>query len=58
MSVPIHTPPGRSGFGPDLSITYSSGAGNGIFGLGWGLPLFIAIIVKFLSLRYGKLYSW
>jgi len=39
MSVPIATSPGRSGFGPQLSISYDSGAGNGPFGLGWNLPL-------------------
>ncbi|WON73555.1 SpvB/TcaC N-terminal domain-containing protein [Nitrosospira sp. Is2] len=37
MSVPIATSPGRSGFGPQLSLSYDSGAGNGPFGLGWGL---------------------
>jgi RHS repeat-associated protein len=39
MSVPIATSPGRSGFGPQLSISYDSGAGNGPFGLGWNLSL-------------------
>ena len=39
MSVPIVTSPGRSGFGPELSLTYDSGAGNGMFGLGWNLSL-------------------
>ncbi len=39
MSVPIATSPGRSGFGPQLSVSYDSGAGNGIFGLGWNLSL-------------------
>jgi Salmonella virulence plasmid 65kDa B protein len=39
MSVPIATSPGRSGFGPQLSIAYDSGAGNGPFGLGWNLSL-------------------
>ena len=40
MSVPLPLSPGRSGFGPQLSLGYSSGAGNGLFGLGWsvGLP--------------------
>src|SRR6201982_1958324 len=35
MSVPIATSPGRSGFGPQLSLSYDSGAGNGAFGFGW-----------------------
>ena len=37
MSVPIATSPGRGGFGPQLALTYDSGAGNGAFGLGWNL---------------------
>src|SRR5262245_51948011 len=39
MSVPIVTSPGRSGFGPQLSLNYDSGAGNGPFGFGWSLSL-------------------
>jgi RHS repeat-associated protein len=39
MSVPIATSPGRSGFGPQLSLSYDSGAGNGPFGFGWSLSL-------------------
>jgi len=39
MSVPIATSPGRSGFGPQLSLSYDSGAGNGIFGFGWNLSI-------------------
>ncbi len=39
MSVPIATSPGRSGFGPELSLSYDSGAGNGPFGFGWSLGL-------------------
>ncbi|MEI6268256.1 MAG: SpvB/TcaC N-terminal domain-containing protein [Methylococcaceae bacterium] len=39
MSIPIATSPGRSGFGPQLSLSYDSGSGNGPFGLGWNLPL-------------------
>lgn len=39
MSVPIATSPGRSGFGPQLSLSYDSGAGNGPFGVGWNLSL-------------------
>jgi hypothetical protein len=39
MSVPIFTSTGRSGFGPQLSLSYDSGAGNGPFGLGWQLSL-------------------
>ncbi|HEY5741738.1 MAG TPA: SpvB/TcaC N-terminal domain-containing protein [Terrimicrobiaceae bacterium] len=39
MTVPIATSPGRSGFGPQLALSYDSGAGNGAFGLGWSLQL-------------------
>ena len=39
MTVPIATSPGRSGFGPQLSLAYDSGAGNGPFGFGWSLSL-------------------
>src|SRR5258706_2062051 len=37
MSVPIATSPGRSGFGPQLSLSYDSGAGNGPVGFRWSL---------------------
>ncbi|NJP10190.1 MAG: hypothetical protein HC866_12505 [Leptolyngbyaceae cyanobacterium RU_5_1] len=39
MSVPIATSPGRGGFGPQLSLSYDSGAGNGMFGMGWSLSV-------------------
>src|ERR1017187_9394281 len=39
MSLPIATSPGRSGFGPQLSVSYDSGSGNGPFGFGWSLSL-------------------
>jgi RHS repeat-associated protein len=39
LSVPIATSPGRSGFGPQLALSYDSGAGNGPFGVGWSLSL-------------------
>jgi RHS repeat-associated protein len=39
LTVPIYASPGRSGFGPQLSLSYDSGAGNGPFGLGWSLAL-------------------
>lgn len=39
MIVPIATSPGRSGFGPQLSLSYDSGSGNGPFGFGWSLSL-------------------
>src|SRR5215472_14346080 len=39
MSVPIATSPGRSGFGPQLSLSYDSATGNSPFGFGWSLSL-------------------
>jgi Salmonella virulence plasmid 65kDa B protein len=39
MSVPIAVSPGRAGFGPKLTLSYDSGAGNGPFGFGWSLSL-------------------
>jgi len=39
MTVPIATSPGRSGFGPQLNLSYDSGSGNGPFGFGWSLSL-------------------
>ena len=38
-SIPIALSPGRNGFGPMLSLQYSSGNGNGLFGLGWELSI-------------------
>src|SRR5215813_13043304 len=37
FTVPIAVPPGRNGFQPQLSLVYSTGNGNGPFGLGWSL---------------------
>ncbi len=39
MAVPIAVSQSRSGFMPQLTLTYDSGAGNGVFGMGWSLPL-------------------
>ncbi len=39
MTVPLALSPGRADFGPRLSLAYDSGAGNGLFGLGWSLSL-------------------
>ncbi len=36
-SIPIAVAPGRGGMQPELSLNYSSGAGNGVLGLGWSL---------------------
>jgi RHS repeat-associated protein len=39
ISVPLYAPPGRSGFGPQLTLCYDSGSGNGPFGFGWSLSI-------------------
>src|SRR5262252_9369296 len=39
ITVPIVTSPGRSGFGPQLGLSYDSASGNGPFGVGWHLSL-------------------
>lgn len=39
FSVPIAVPPGRNGLQPQLTLGYSSGNGNGIFGMGWALGI-------------------
>ncbi|MFT4066305.1 SpvB/TcaC N-terminal domain-containing protein [Paraburkholderia sp.] len=39
LSVPLPISPSRSGFHPQLSLDYDSGAGNGLFGIGWNVTL-------------------
>ena len=39
LNVPLYASPGRSGVGPQLSLSYNSGSGNGPFGFGWSLAL-------------------
>ncbi|MHB9833280.1 SpvB/TcaC N-terminal domain-containing protein [Paraburkholderia terrae] len=39
FTVPIALPPGRNGFQPQLNLSYSTGGGNGLFGLGWNLSV-------------------
>jgi RHS repeat-associated protein len=39
LTIPIAASPGRSGFAPQLGLTYDSGAGNGPFGWGFRLSL-------------------
>ena len=37
IGVPLPATPGRGGFGPALSLNYSSSGGNSAFGIGWSL---------------------
>ena len=39
FTIPIALPSGRNGFQPQLSLIYSTGNGNGPFGLGWSLSV-------------------
>ena len=39
LTVPVPVTPGRSGFGPQLNLSYDSGSDNGGFGYGWSLSL-------------------
>jgi RHS repeat-associated protein len=39
LDVPIETSRGRGEFGPELTLSYDSGNGNGPFGFGWRLSL-------------------
>ena len=39
VTIPITASPGRSGFGPSLSLAYDSGAANNSFGFGWSVSL-------------------
>lgn len=39
LSIPLPASPGRGSQGPDVSLSYSSGAGNGAFGLGFDLSV-------------------
>lgn len=39
MSIPVFTSQARQGFGPQLTLSYQSGVGNGPFGLGWTLAV-------------------
>ncbi len=38
-NVPIPLSPGRSGFGPQLALSYDSGHGTSAFGFGWALSV-------------------
>jgi hypothetical protein len=39
FAVPLVLPSGRNGFQPQLSLVYSTGNGNGPFGLGWSVSV-------------------
>src|SRR3954465_11002724 len=39
FAVPIAVPAGRNGLEPEIRLVYSTGHGNGPFGLGWPLSV-------------------
>lgn len=39
LTIPLPLSPGRSEFTPSLALAYDSGAGQGSFGMGWGVGL-------------------
>lgn len=39
FTIPLALPPGRNGLAPALRLDYSTGTGNGPFGLGWALSV-------------------
>ena len=39
FSIPLPLSPNRNGFTPQLSLSYNSGVGNGLFGIGWDIDL-------------------
>lgn len=38
-TIPLYVSPGRSGFAPQLELSYNSGSGNSPFGFGWSMSL-------------------
>jgi RHS repeat-associated protein len=39
FSLPISVPAGRKGMQPNIALSYASGSGNGLLGVGWSLEL-------------------
>ncbi|HNN92498.1 MAG TPA: SpvB/TcaC N-terminal domain-containing protein, partial [Pseudomonadota bacterium] len=39
LSIPLQVPGGRNQLQPSLSLSYSTGHGNGLFGVGWALGI-------------------
>lgn len=39
FAIPLPLSPNRNGFIPQLSLSYNSGGGNGLFGIGWDIDL-------------------
>ncbi len=43
-SIPLDLPPATGAIGPELALTYNSGSGNGLLGVGWNLQGYDCII--------------
>ena len=55
LSYPITVPAGRGGLQPNLNISYSSEAGNGLLGMGWDMQLHaITVDSKWGAPRYDN----
>ena len=56
FSVPIALPDGRNGLKPSLALTFSTGTGNGAFGMGWslGIPSVTCLTSKGIPRYAGK----
>ena len=55
LSYPISVPAGRNGLQPNLSVSYSSEAGNGLLGMGWDMQLpAITVDSKWGAPRYDN----
>ncbi len=39
FSIPIQVPAGRNQLQPSLALSYSTGHGNGLYGVGWGIGI-------------------
>ena len=39
VSIPLPVTPGRGGFTPELNLSYDSGSGNSVYGLGWNVGI-------------------